>query len=225
MRNERKSYAFRVGRAVYFILIFLAIYFVFNALPAFLYYASLISLNTLNFVASAALSFSLSGSAIAYLLFVDRKKKSVASRLGLGSRSFSLGNVLLGVLIFFIIFAMEMGVSLVSSVTGVQINTNANTLLVGAPIWFYVFASIIAPLNEELLFRGLMVPRVGIVLSAILFALPHLTYDSSFFIEVIAALVFGLLAGYAYKRTNSLYPSLVAHMLVNILTVVGVLYS
>jgi membrane protease YdiL (CAAX protease family) len=36
---------------------------------------------------------------------------------------------------------------------------------------------------------------------------------------VVAALIFGLVAGYVFRKTESLYPSLVAHVLVNTLTI------
>ena len=104
--------------------------------------------------------------------------------------------------------------------TGVQISTNVDVLLASAPLWFYAFSCIVAPLCEEVLFRGLMVPRLGIVVSALVFAALHASYDSTFAIEVIAALIFALIAGYVFRKTKSLYPSLVAHILVNTLTIV-----
>ena len=112
-----------------------------------------------------------------------------------------------------------------------------------------------------------MVPRLGIVLSSIIFGVGHLSYFSTsltpniwlqaialavatvglFYcyklrswsyaasivivvllfmtgnlgIDVIAAVIFGLLAGYIFKKTNSLYPSIIAHALVNTLTIIA----
>jgi len=213
-----------VKRTLYFIIIFTFIAFLFNLFVSYLYFFSLISYGTLEFASDAAVSFAFSCSAVAYLLVVDKKKKTgVAKRLGLGGSALSIRNVLFGLMLFAIILLLEIAAGLVSSVTGIQINTNANLLFAGAPAWFYVFAVVVAPINEEIMFRGLMVPRIGILLSSIFFALPHATYDSSFFIEVIAAFIFGVLAGYVYKRTNSLYPSIVAHMLVNLITVTSIL--
>ena len=78
-----------------------------------------------------------------------------------------------------------------------------------------------APIDEEILFRGFLVPRVGIVVSALLFAVPHLlTYAS--LSEFAAAFIFGLLAGYFFRRYKSLYPTILAHALVNLFTILAI---
>lgn len=216
--QKKSDPARSVTRAVYFIVIFLAFQILFNAVPAYLYYSSAIDYNTLGFVSTAAVSLAFSATAVTYLYLVEKSRKGVIERLGLGRDKLTLGNILIGAFLFLIIFALEIVVTLVSSTTGVQINTNVSLVFAGAPVWFLLFASVLAPVNEEVLFRGLMVPRLGVAASALLFAIPHLTYDSTFAIEFLAAFVFGLLAGYVFKRTNSLYPSVIAHMLVNTLT-------
>lgn len=220
MKGKKSSPAERFTRAAYFIILLITLFLVFNIVAGVI-----VDPNSSDFfyASSAAISFSFSATAIIYLAYIEKSRKSIASRLGLGHRSLSLRNILLGVFVFLIILLVEVTTGIISSITNVAINTNVELLFAGAPLWFYVFATLIAPINEEILFRGLMVPRVGIFLSAILFAVPHVTYDSSFFIEVIAALIFGVLAGYVYKKTGSLYASIVAHILVNALTVVSVL--
>lgn len=223
MRSQKGNAATRLRRAVYFILILFALSFAFNLIPYYLYYNPAIDQNSLIFASSAVTSFAFGVSAIAYLLLVEKSKRSVAERLGLARNSFSVRNLLLGALIFMILFVMELALGLISSVTGIQINTNVGLLFAGAPLWFYVFAAVISPINEELLFRGLLVPRVGVVLSSFVFAVLHSTYSSTYQIEVVAALIFGLIAGYVYKRTGSLYPSIAAHMLVNAFTLVSIL--
>ena len=111
-------------------------------------------------------------------------------------------------------------ISILGSVVNTQINTNVNIVLSGAPIWFYIFVAIIEPINEEILFRGFMVPRLGIVISALIFGVLHSGYNSTFGIEIIAAFVFGIISGYVFKKTDSLYPSIIAHILVNTLAVI-----
>ncbi|MGC8730310.1 MAG: CPBP family intramembrane glutamic endopeptidase [Candidatus Micrarchaeia archaeon] len=89
------------------------------------------------------------------------------------------------------------------------------------PVYFLIFSFIIAPFTEEILFRGFLVPRLGIILSAIIFAVPHfISYLS--ISEFVAAFLFGLAAGYAYKKTGSLYVSILAHMLVNFLAILSI---
>ncbi len=219
---QRKSDpAGSVSRAVYFIIILFAFFAVFNAVPSYLYLTSAISLDTLNFLFTAAMSLSFSAAAITYLKFVERGRKGVAQRLGLGARALTASSIGFGLFLFLIIFSLEVLTGLVSSTTGTAISTNVSLVFAGAPVWFLIFAAVVAPINEEILFRGLMVPRLGIFASALIFAIPHLTYDSTFAIEFIAAFIFGILAGYVFKRTGSLYSSITAHMLVNTLSIIS----
>ncbi len=228
----------KAKKAAYFALILFSIMFLFSVAAEGIYYMYLLATgagaqaayqllqsNTtmLEYVLTAATSFSFSAAALLYLRFVDKSRKPVHARLGLSAGRLTLGNVGLGILLFAIVLAFEALVSVIGGEAGISIQTNVNLLLAGAPTWFLIFTVFIAPINEEVLFRGLMVPRIGIVASAILFALPHMTYDSTFAIEVIAALLFGVLAGYVYKRTGSLYASITAHMLVNALPVLTLL--
>ncbi len=202
------------------VLVFLAIFAVLNivlTVPALLLYQyNYMSYNSLYFVSSAALSLSFSLSVLCYFIFYKKTGlRSIATSLGLGRSAFGPNMILYGIVIFAILFLMELVISVISYVTNVAINSNVALLLNSAPLWFYVFTAIIAPINEEILFRGFLVPRLGIVASALLFAAGHATYNSTFGIEIIAALIFGLIAGYVYKRTNSLYPSMIAHIILN----------
>ncbi|MEM3791633.1 MAG: CPBP family intramembrane glutamic endopeptidase, partial [Candidatus Micrarchaeaceae archaeon] len=149
------------------------------------------------------------------------KNKSLSAsikELGLSKKSFSFGMVLIGLGIFLSIFALEILVGLLSVITKVKINTNVSVVLQGAPIWFLLFAIFVTPFCEEILFRGFLVPRIGILLSAFVFGLLHADYNSTFGIEIIAAFIFGIIAGYVFKKTKSLYPSIIAHGIVNGIT-------
>lgn len=217
-RRRARPAASWIYSALSFIIIFFAVLIAFIILPIALYSRGLIGYDQFTFVTNAAVSLSFLASTILYLRFVDRSSKGIAERLGLGMRSLSVRNIALGLMVFAMVFILELITGLISQITGVQINTNVGMLLAAAPLWFYVFSCIVAPLCEEAMFRGLMVPRLGIVISALVFAALHASYNSTFGIEVIAALVFGLIAGYVFKKTESLYPSLLAHILVNTLT-------
>jgi len=207
-----------------FILLFIFIMTLLQLPFVFLYEAGIMQYSSLNFYSSAALSFSFSITAFVYLALIEKKgiKQSV-DELGLSSRRLMLSMLGIGLVLFLVVFAFEGIVTTLEQVTHVTISTNVQNELEGAPLWFFVFAALIAPINEEILFRGLLVPRIGIIASAVIFAIPHYVYGSTYGIEVIAAFVFGLLAGYVYKKTKSLYPSVVAHMLVNIFAVVSLL--
>ncbi|MDQ0418374.1 membrane protease YdiL (CAAX protease family) [Croceifilum oryzae] len=71
-----------------------------------------------------------------------------------------------------------------------------------------------AALGEELVFRGALQPRFGIILTSILFALTHANYGLS--IGTIVVLVLGFGMGYFRKRYSTTY-TMVIHAAYNIL--------
>jgi uncharacterized protein len=107
-----------------------------------------------------------------------------------------------------------------------------------APEWLYSlmadiitsgFSSIlslgvVAPLSEEILFRGIILkgllsrysPTKAILISAILFSLFHLNPYQFF-----AAFVMGLFWGYLYFRMKSILPCILAHSISNLLVVLA----
>jgi membrane protease YdiL (CAAX protease family) len=167
-------------------------------------------------VASIAQSFAFSMLAIAWMTFRGNNLKQITGGLGLWKKITWKKAIALGISAFALIFLLEIGLSLFESATGIQLPTNVQQIFSGLPLYFIVFSTIIAPINEEILFRGFLVPRIGIIASAIIFGLLHyLSYAS--ISEFIAAFAFGIIAGYIRKRYSSLYPSILAHMLVNAL--------
>ncbi|MGC8495937.1 MAG: CPBP family intramembrane glutamic endopeptidase [Candidatus Micrarchaeia archaeon] len=158
-----------------------------------------------------------------YLLFKGKQISSIISELGLSRKAFTARNILIGISLFFAIILLSIAMGLFSEVTSIPLPTNVTALLGGMPLYLLVFSFLIAPIDEEILFRGFLVPRIGIIASALLFALLHFSYSS--ISEVVAALVFGLLAGYVFKRTKSLYASITGHILVNMLTIIAMLLA
>ncbi len=75
--------------------------------------------------------------------------------------------------------------------------------------------TLLSTLAEELLFRALLTPYLGVVVSAALFGLVHQLKGPSRWVWVLWAAVFGLGAGSIYALTGSLVGPLVAHALVN----------
>lgn len=172
----------------------------------------------------AGLGLSMTASVLLYLsLYKKMSSRQIIESLGLGRKSLSFPMIGLGIFIFFIMLAFSLLFGALGAVTNTQVNTNVDLVLGGAPLWFYIFAAVIEPINEEILFRGFLVGRIGIILSALIFSSLHLGYNSTFEIEAIAALVFGLIAGYVFKNTKSLYPSIIAHILVNSLAAFAIL--
>jgi membrane protease YdiL (CAAX protease family) len=80
------------------------------------------------------------------------------------------------------------------------------------------FACIAAPLLEEMLFRGVILrsflqqySRTGSILwTSLLFAIAHLNVYQFF-----TALLLGVVLGWLYERTRSLWPSILLHAMFN----------
>lgn len=87
-----------------------------------------------------------------------------------------------------------------------------NMLLAG------LFVVFVAPVFEEILFRGILVNKVGIVLSSILFSVIHIGNGDLYSIiyPAIITFIIGLALGTAYKNTKSLLLVILAHSVYNI---------
>ena len=189
-----------------------------------LYSSKTISLPEATAYSSMALSLLFSLIVFVYLLAKGRTLKAIISELGLSRRRLLPRYVMMGILLFLLFLFMEVGVSLISELTGMQFPTNVSTVLGSLPLYFYAFTVAIAPINEEILFRGFLAPRIGIVGSSVIFAALH--YISYFSVtEFIAALAFGIISAYIFKRTKSLYPSIVGHVLINLIGIITTFFA
>ena len=72
-----------------------------------------------------------------------------------------------------------------------------------------VFLGVLAGVVEETLFRGALVPRFGVVISAVLFAALHTQYAVSF--ATLEVFVLGIGLGWLRVRAGSTLPAMVTH--------------
>ncbi|MEB2334543.1 MAG: type II CAAX endopeptidase family protein [Anaerolineaceae bacterium] len=87
-----------------------------------------------------------------------------------------------------------------------------------SPVWLFATAVIVAPLVEEIFFRGFLFQgfrqRYGwiaaLLLSSGIFAAAHLDP-----VSFIPTFILGAVLGYVYHRSNSLWPSVILHLLNN----------
>lgn len=224
-------------RYFFYFLLFSSIYFVIIFIKpetlAFPSYASQAAVSFMydyygifaNYVANSTIALSLFFPLIvfSYLLAKGNRLKPIIRSLGLSRDKITLHNIGLGIVVFMAILALEFGMSIFEQVTHVSLPTNVNIVFSGMPLYLYLFTFIVAPFDEETLFRGFLVPRIGIIGSSLIFAILHFGYGS--ISELIAAFIFGLIAGYAFKKTRSLYVSILGHALVNFLTIALLLLS
>lgn len=81
-----------------------------------------------------------------------------------------------------------------------------------------ILLSVVAGFGEEVLFRGVIQPFMGIWLASLLFAAIHvLRWDSDGVKMIAFYLPFGLLLGWLYALTQNLWGCMVAHTLYNII--------
>jgi membrane protease YdiL (CAAX protease family) len=73
----------------------------------------------------------------------------------------------------------------------------------------------LSSLGEELLFRGLLVPTVGVLLAAALFGLAHQMKGPSRWVWASWATVVGAIFGGIFALTGSLVGPLLAHAIIN----------
>lgn len=121
--------------------------------------------------------------------------------------------------------AKGLTVMLYTAVTGIDSNPQGVFASGGREIWAVVLATLLlgvfTPIGEEFLFRGVMANAllrygalVGVVGSALVFALLH-----GISVVFPAALLLGLVAGELFRRSGSVWPPMVAHVVYNLPTV------
>lgn len=72
-------------------------------------------------------------------------------------------------------------------------------------------------IGEECLFRGAMMPHLGLLLSSALFALPHIGPKVKFLPWTLTSFVLGLAMGGLFLLTGSLAGPIAAHFTINLL--------
>lgn len=78
-----------------------------------------------------------------------------------------------------------------------------------------LYLAFISAVGEELLFRGAIQPVLGLVGTAFLFGLLHLGPQGLISIWTVWAVLSGLLLGWMFDTTQSFWPPLICHFLVN----------
>lgn len=108
----------------------------------------------------------------------------------------------------------------VSSISMPDFINGAFEELTVSPIQLVLSAAVIAPIYEEIIFRGILLkgmskkinPTIALVVSALFFAVVHLNVPQG-----INAFLLGLVIGFIYLTTDSIYLSIFAHFINNLL--------
>jgi uncharacterized protein len=81
--------------------------------------------------------------------------------------------------------------------------------------------SLITAFGEEILFRGALQPFAGLFAASLLFGVLHMGRDGLLSAWSMWAFLAGLLLGWMYDVTSSLWPCLIAHFLVNTVSILN----
>ncbi|MBI4360531.1 CPBP family intramembrane metalloprotease [Candidatus Micrarchaeota archaeon] len=154
---------------------------------------------------------------LAWLQFEKRRPWPILfKRLGLQSKPIPQ-TLALGALIFFALMAGVLLLSLALGAWGWLDFSPVEKLVAALTFWDVLLVVTLAPVAEELFFRGFLLPRFGLPLSSIAFALGHAGFAS---VAVVASAFLGaLVLGYAYQKTGNLYACMLGHALFNVANV------
>ena len=153
------------------------------------------------------------------LIFVFAYRRVNPKALGFGMFEWSTLGIGCGLLIVsYVIILVHNGILMLLGV-----DTQGDQILqlfaaLDSPIWFILVGVIFAPFVEELFFRGFLFQGFrqkygwvsGAFLSSIIFGLAHLDL-----VAFIPTSILGFLLAYMYHRSNSVWPGIILHVLVN----------
>ncbi len=161
-----------------------------------------------------------------YILVNNLRLRETFQRLGL--RREGLGNALLwGFIAAVTAFVISVALDLVILQFGVDVTKMSNIpqleQLFSIPTLVVLIT--VQPIAEEIFFRGFLLekisalsrPWVGVVSSAVLFGIAHLSYGM--FYTAVMATMLGLVFAVVVIRTKNLYSSILAHILVNVTSI------
>ncbi len=118
----------------------------------------------------------------------------------------------------FLLFALLIALSAIIRIIGIEDDSsNVMDIIQGLPWYIPALAIVIAPITEELFFRGLLVPKIGVLGSALFFGLSHAAYGS--IVEVLGAFLIAILFGLIFKYSKSLTPCILVHFGYNLLAI------
>jgi uncharacterized protein len=156
--------------------------------------------------------------------FVRHKHRASVKTLGFVKFNFSVVAIGLGLLLAFYLFSAIYGFILAQF--GLEIRSDVTPILreLTTPWPFFLTVTIVAPVVEETFFRGFVFAGLraryhwawAAVMSSALFAAAHL--ELTFFIP---AFLLGFLFAFLYQKSNSVWPGMILHFVLNALAVVA----
>lgn len=170
--------------------------------------------------AGIAISFYLIGFPVFYLMIknLPEEEKRESKTLGVFEvikicfMSYSI--------VYIVNFLTNILMMLIAVIKGSEVTNPLVNMLEGSNwIWSLIFAGILSPIIEEMMFRGVMLnklrrygDKVAIITTAILFGLFHANFSQFFY-----AVALGIVFAYVALKTGTIKYSIILHIVVNIM--------
>ena len=170
--------------------------------------------------AGLAISFYLIGFPVFYLMIknLPEEEKRESKTLGVFEvikicfMSYSI--------VYIVNFLTNILMMLIAVIKGSEVTNPLVNMLEGSNwIWSLIFAGILSPIIEEMMFRGVMLnklrrygDKVAIITTAILFGLFHANFSQFFY-----AVALGMIFAYVALKTGTIKYSIILHIVVNIM--------
>ena len=170
--------------------------------------------------AGIAISFYLIGFPVFYLMIknLPEEEKRESKTLGVFEvikicfMSYSI--------VYIVNFLTNILMMLIAVIKGSEVTNPLVNMLEGSNwIWSLIFAGILSPIIEEMMFRGVMLnklrrygDKVAIITTAILFGLFHANFSQFFY-----AVALGMIFAYVALKTGTIKYSIIIHIVVNIM--------
>jgi len=153
--------------------------------------------------------------------FLGIQKYSAQWR-SLGFRRFGLGGLAVGCGLMVLSWAFNLGYGLFLGMFNVSVQPDLAPLFseAASPVWVFLGGILIAPLVEEIVFRGFIFAglqgrfgwKKSAIISSGLFALIHFQLAA-----IIPIFILGLIFAYLYHLSGSIWPAVIMHMSTNAL--------
>lgn len=150
-----------------------------------------------------------------YLLY-DKDLKAFLKRIGFpGSLKtnflYTFGGLIATVLVLLIL-------SSAFELIGMNDQDQVAKVAKSLPLFVLAIAVFFAPLSEELFFRAYLSSRFGVFISSLIFGLIHFAYGS--IVEMAGAFAIGIVLAIVYKRSGSIIPPILIHMIYNFFSII-----
>ena len=219
VKVENKKVFNRIGLATFVTMILVSIIQVMFLGIIGVINKALLSANWVNY-ASIAISFYLIGFPVFYFMIknLPEEEKRESRTLGV-LEIIKICVMSYGVVYIFSLFT-NLIMMLIAVIKGSEVTNPLVNMLEGSNwIWSLIFAGILSPIIEEMMFRGVMLnklrrygDKVAIITTAILFGLFHANFSQFFY-----AVALGMIFAYVALKTGTIKYSIILHIVVNIM--------